>query len=384
MTSKVSAVPEPGPSIASGHSIEPTTGSSEATHQKNDPMSSANASPEPMQATNSALEGLPAEIRRIILEELDYPSLLTLAHTSPVFYQSYRLHQTPLLRACLQKALGVTIADASAAYRSSPGVFAQERNKDEITKFLATAWGGPPNELTESEVREVSRFHFTVMEPLLERFMTWSLNHFSTLEATAKPPSITERGRIMRAMYRFSTGYNLFYGYNRYDPSPMALGDFDIISLFLFLFEPWEVEQIVSVDCWVRQELDSLEEVYSGKRQQWGYEHLLATVPQSINGARELLLGVLTEYTQEQRRIEQPSERDLRAEAREPLPFVGDLEPDSFESKSSPPLGWTWVCEGVYYNGYGDRLGREMRQIAWVMWDEGRFRKQMAEYGDEI
>ncbi|KAK4142544.1 uncharacterized protein C8A04DRAFT_29821 [Dichotomopilus funicola] len=350
MTSKVSAVPEPGPSIASGHSIEPTTGSSEATHQKNDPMSSANASPEPMQATNSALEGLPAEIRRIILEELDYPSLLTLAHTSPVFYQSYRLHQTPLLRACLQKALGVTIADASAAYRSSPGVFAQERNKDEITKFLATAWGGPPNELTESEVREVSRLHFTVMEPLLERFMTWSLNHFSTLEATAKPPSITERGRIMRAMYRFSTGYNLFYGYNRYDPSPIALEDFDIISLFLFLFEPWEVEQIVSVDCWVRQELDSLEEVYSG----------------------------------EQRRIEQPSERDLRAEAREPLPFVGDLEPDSFESKPSPPLGWTWVCEGVYYNGYGDRLGREMRQIAWVMWDEGRFRKQMAEYGDEI
>lgn len=265
MTPKSQAVafPESGPSIASEDAIESPAESSEVTHQKNDLISSAKVALNPTQATNSALEDLPAEIRCIILEKLDYPSLLTLAHTSPVFYQLYRLHRTPLLRACLQKALGVTVVDAAAAYRSSLGVFAQERNTEEITRFLDTAWGGPPSKLTDSEVRDVSLLHFTVMEPLLERFMAWSLGNIAANTEITKLPSITERGRILRAMYRFATCYNLFHGCGCYDAHPAVPEYIDIIRLFFSLFEPWEVEQIVCVDAWVKGELHSFEDTQS-------------------------------------------------------------------------------------------------------------------------
>lgn len=113
-------------------------------------------------------------------------------------------------------------------------------------------------------------------------------------------------------------------------------------------------------------------------------EHLLPTMQHNIYWVNHLLTGTLGERIQWVRRNERPSAQDLRVEAGELQPFVGDLEPGSFESNTSPPLAWTWLCDGVYHNGYGDSFGTEMRQLGCVMWDEGRFREQVAGTGIEL
>ncbi len=91
---------------------------------------------------------------------------------------------------------------------------------------------------------------------------------------------------------------------------------------------------------------------------------------ESIPWGDELLDFALSEVTQSKRREQQVSERDLKEQARDPLPFVGDLEPDA--RGSCPPLAWTLVWKGTYSNLYGEYLEYKMRRWGYVMWDATR------------
>ena len=84
------------------------------------------------------------------------------------------------------------------------------------------------------------------------------------------------------------------------------------------------------------------------------------------------------------------SERDHKAERREPLTFEGDGEPDS--DGPGPPLAWTLIWGGTYSNLYGYYVPDIIRRWGYVMWDAARLehthanellmRQWEAEYGD--
>ena len=257
------ASPDPAPSGSAVHTIKPP---SAVVQSKTDPISDTGGT---SIQRNAALENLPAEIRRAILDVLDYKTLRALAHASPTFHQQYRLDRRPLLRGCLQTALGTVAVDACAAYRSSPESFSDERTRESIAKFLKAEWDRRPSTtnsisdkaLTESEVVAMAAFHFTVIEPLLERFTIWALGRLANETgglAHHRPLSTTEEARVMRAMYRFQLCCNLFHERRHQFRQPIHLGSIDIVKLFFCLFEPWEVEEMVCIHAFAKDEFDRI------------------------------------------------------------------------------------------------------------------------------
>ncbi len=67
----------------------------------------------------------------------------------------------------------------------------------------------------------------------------------------------------------------------------------------------------------------------------------------------------------------------MKEESCEPMPFVGDLEPEKYGSW--PPLAWVAVWGPTYSNRYGDYLGDKMRLWGYVMWDADRLEEQGGE-----
>ncbi|KAL2198834.1 hypothetical protein P885DRAFT_67974 [Corynascus similis CBS 632.67] len=382
---------------------------------------------------NTALENLPAEICYAILDALDYKSLRALVHASPTFHQHYRMDRKFLLRGCLQRTLGAAAVDACAAYRSSPEFFTDERTRESVAEFLRAYWERrslttysiSDEALTEDEAAAIAAFHFTIIEPLSERFTVKTLGILA--DETGGPPyhkplSSTEEVRVIRAMYRFQLCCNLFHERRHQFMQPLDLGSIDVIKLYFCLFEPWEVEEVVCIYAFARDEFDRIfRDIHWDVRQEnprfadqvrpptpngafnsdnawersnWlggtvmcGFEllhtilfkmkdrnHLVTTMQKSISSGGELFDGALSEGTQWARHDEQLSERDLKQQARDPLPFVGDLEPDSH--RSCPPLAWTLVWKGTYSNLYGDYLEDEMRRWGYVMWDAARLEEE--------
>ncbi|KAK4119113.1 hypothetical protein N657DRAFT_650530 [Parathielavia appendiculata] len=80
---------------------------------------------------------------------------------------------------------------------------------------------------------------------------------------------------------------------------------------------------------------------------------------------------------QRARHREQLSERDLKEQARDPLPFVGDLEPEAHGS--CPPLAWTFIWKGTYSNLYGEHLEGKIRRWGYIMWDAARLETERGE-----
>lgn len=102
------------------------------------------------------------------------------------------------------------------------------------------------------------------------------------------------------------------------------------------------------------------------------HEHLVTTMQKSISMGGQIFEGALIQRTRRGQPEEQLSERDLKQQARDPLPFAGDVEPDAHGP--SPPLAWTLMWKGTYSNMYGDSLGYsdDIRRWGYVMWDAAR------------
>ena len=254
------------PTAAPGSAAQTAKSSSAVTQPETGPISKTTVTPVQL---NAALENLPAEIRREILDALDYEGLRALTHASPIFHQQYRLDRRFLLRGCLQRTLGAVAVDAWAAYRSSPECLADAPAREFVAAFLKTYQDRRSSgacsilkdeEFTESDAVAMVAFHFTVIEPLFKRFISVALGHLS--HETGGPPhhkplSTTEEARVLRAMYRFQLCCNLFHdrrcqhgGFN-FDPS-------DIVKLFCCLFEPWEVEEVACIHTFARDEFNRI------------------------------------------------------------------------------------------------------------------------------
>ena len=216
---------------------------------------------------NAALENLPAEIRLAILEAMDYKTLRALARASPIFHQQYRLNRRSLLRGSLQRTLGATAVDACAAYRSRLESFSDERTRESVAEFLKAEWDPRTSAtssildkaLTDNEVVAMAAFHFTVIEPLVERFTSWALGRLAIETGRSphhKPLSTTEEARVVRAMYRFQLCCNLFH--ERRLRFQLHLDSIDVAELFFFLIEPWEAEQVTCVHAFAKDEFDRI------------------------------------------------------------------------------------------------------------------------------
>ncbi|KAK4234785.1 hypothetical protein C8A03DRAFT_37412 [Achaetomium macrosporum] len=381
---------------------------------------------------NAPFENLPAEIRREILGALEYEGLRALVHASPAFHQQFRLDRRSLLCGCLRKRLRAAAVDACAAYRPGLDSFSDTRTKESVAEFLkayqdrrsSATYSIEDEALTEDEAAAMIAFHFTVIEPLSKRFTNWALGHLADETGGSphhKPLSATEETRVMRAMYRFQLCCNLFH--ERYDrPLRHNLDPIDVVKLFFCLFEPWEVEEVVCIHNFSKHEFDrifrdihwdlnqenpkfadqdrpptpdgafnfddawersnylggtvmcGLELLHTVLFKMRDHEHLVTTMQKSISLDGQLFDGALLQATQWKRHEEQLSERDLKQQARDPLPFMGDLEPDTHGS--CPPLAWTLIWKGTYSNLYGEYLDDDMRRWGYVMWDAARLKTE--------
>ncbi len=188
------------------------------------------------------------------------------------------------------------------------------------------------------------------------------------------------------------------------------------------LFEPWEIEEIICIFAFVTNQYDQIFN-HLGWKVQEGYESLdwepsddFAIILQDqfdrssyLNGTAshglEMLHNILfkprtptqlvsilqenlrevgslqffedTEgfpgwVTQISLRTSYQSDRDLKMQLAEPLPFDGDSEPRLGEKKQGPPLAWTLIWQGTYCNLYGYIIPNDMRLWAYIMWDAER------------
>ncbi|KAK4099096.1 hypothetical protein N658DRAFT_498689 [Parathielavia hyrcaniae] len=218
-----------------------------------------------------SLENLPAELRLKILDALDYEDLRALVHASSIFHQQYRLDRRGLLRGCLQRTLGAAAVDACAVYRSNLDSFSDSESctRETVVVFLKAYQDRRSREtysihdkaLTEGETVTMTAFHFTVIEPLVKRFTSWALSHLaSEIGASPRqnePLGETEKARVVRAMYRFQLCCNIFHDRRRKHTRENIKG-IDVVSLFFCLFEPWEVEELVCVHTFSKDEFDRI------------------------------------------------------------------------------------------------------------------------------
>lgn len=220
---------------------------------------------EPPAQLDATLEALPAEIRREILDALDFESLRSLTHASPIFHQQYRLDRRFLLRGCLERTLGAVAVDACVAYQSSPDCLTEAPTMESVAAFLeayqgrrfSAAYSILDEALTESDVVAMAAFHFNVVDPLFKRFTSWALGHLASETGGSphhKPLSTSEKVRVMRAMYRFQLCCNLFY--DRRVQCGGSKEPLDVVKLFFCLFEPWEVEEVACIHHFSRGEFD--------------------------------------------------------------------------------------------------------------------------------
>lgn len=107
--------------------------------------------------------------------------------------------------------------------------------------------------LSFEDATSIAAFHFSIVNPLAKYYVTWALDHLSQETDFSINPNLnlseTEERRLFRALYRFQLFCNLF-GAGRYlSPGHLRLNmdAVDILDMFICIFEPWEVEEILCV-----------------------------------------------------------------------------------------------------------------------------------------
>ena len=108
--------------------------------------------------------------------------------------------------------------------------------------------------LTMDEVISIISFHFSIAMPLAKSNTTRVLNNLAK-ETWNEPPqshdellSRTEETRLVRSLYRFLLYCNLFGVSHcpnyREHPSREIDDDNNIFERFLYIYEPWEIEEM--------------------------------------------------------------------------------------------------------------------------------------------
>ncbi|KAL2809184.1 hypothetical protein BJX63DRAFT_424024 [Aspergillus granulosus] len=380
---------------------------------------------------NAALENLPPEIRRQILLAADFDGLNALVHASPVFHQQYLLDRRCILYESLKSTLGIVFVDAYTVYQSGQVDFLRTRSTESVTRILEAY-----KERRSSTTQACSLSTASIISPLARRYTTWTLDNLSKESGTQvsyEPLSKPEETRVTRALYRLQLFSNLF-GENHEHPFYPRLRFTwnDVLEILIFLFEPWEVEELHSVYTFAKAtynqifdeiawDVDESNPKFDGQRPPMpdgafdlvnsrtsllegttsrglqllhtvlfsirDHSHLVETMQNNISlGECQLEEYILHETTQYWRQCYLgPSERDLKQERRDPLPFRGDRVPNPDPAGGEilyPPLAWTIIWKG----------NEDLKMWGYVMWDAWRLesigarevlKRQWATYWEE-
>jgi hypothetical protein len=219
---------------------------------------------------NSALESLPAELRIQILSHLELGGLSALVHASPVFHEDYLQTRKLLLSECLEVTLPSAIIDACSAYQTGSVEFAKTRTEQTVTQFLTSYqnrrcrinYSIVTENFTEDDVLGIVTFYFSIIKPLVRCYTSWAmanLAHETKDVQSNEPLSRTEEMRLLRSLYRFQLCCNLF-GKGSHEPlrSQREFESVDILRLFVCLFEPWEIEEVVCIYTFAQEKLDQV------------------------------------------------------------------------------------------------------------------------------
>ncbi|KAF4450361.1 hypothetical protein F53441_6485 [Fusarium austroafricanum] len=370
----------------------------------------------------SPLESLPFDIRHQILLSIgSIADLSSLVHASPTFHQHYHLHREFWLVNSLELELGLGIVDACTVHLSNTSNFRQERTETSVRHFVSiyqsrrTDRLGANSMLDKSQILFVVTFHTTIVKPLAAQFVSWAHGNHHNLSSPTKL-SGTENRRILRAFYRFQLFCNLFGYYSENRRSMFS--DEERLEWFLDIYEPWEIEEILSVNTFVESKYQKvLEEVAwdlhednprwdAGRTDPFtptgayhidgfgdfyrvGMTSLGLSLLSSVFKAQDhaVLLDLVEqnivssygdwfdratdELRQDHRREHLYSDRDRAQERREKMPFKGDRE-------DMPPLAWVALWKGTYSNLYGSHMPPNILEWGYVMWDYGRLSRSGA------
>jgi len=227
------------------------------------------------------------------------------------------------------------------------------------------------------------------------------------------PLSKTEEMRLLRALYRFQLCCNLFgkgVDSSGWYHRGLNFESVDILTIFLCLFEPWEIEEITCIYTFskdmynqifseIRWDVDAMNPKFDdqgrpptpdGAFDLNDEAYLIGTISLGLGVLHSMLItrdhmqrvsamqeqiclplgdfledGALDQMTQQERRRKQPSHRDQKELWRDPLPFEGNKE-------LCPTLAWTTLWRGTYSNRYGDYLDDAIRHWGYIMWDAVR------------
>lgn len=212
-------------------------------------------------SAEAPLENLPPEVRRHLLFIMDFESLKTLVHASPVYHEQYLLERRLFLCDLLAPELHMVTSDACAVDQSSTRDFSRRRaRKEYVMDFLKDYRNQHVARHTFHVDRSFSlpllgrmaSFHFSVIQPLARYYHEWALANFAKetgVPTSHEPLSKTEKIRLMRGLYRFQLCCNLF-GRGRHGIPPdteLEMDQMDILEHFICIFEPWEVEEICCI-----------------------------------------------------------------------------------------------------------------------------------------
>ncbi len=381
------------------------------------------------------LENLPAELQRQLLSILDFEELGALIHASPTFYHQYRLNRRYVLCKCLDTTLRSVAVDAYAVYQSSLPSFkacCEETRKETLVPFvkgyqnrLSKQYSIYSENPSEEQVVNIVTFLFSVIQPLVGQFTSWTLINLAKETTTSyenQPLSKIEEIRILRGFYRYQLCCNIFgESWSYHDSSDTRFNSDYIWREFMQLvFEPWEIEEIICVLAFVTNQYDYIFNHLGWKVQGSYRSHsrwepgenedpallqdpyqrsscLTGTASRGLEilhnilfqpRTRTQLVSIVLENIREVDIIDffedsgfltfdqtciptsEQRNRILKMQRGEQLLFDGDNEARLGEKY--PPLAWTFIWQGTYSSLYGDVIPEDMRLWAYIMWDAVR------------
>lgn len=252
----------------------PTTSQSARTAEVEPTQAISPSAPATSQAmgrgnSSRSLENLPPEIRRHILFTLNLEELEALVHASAVFHQQYLLDRRLLLSESIENELQSVTVDAMFVYRSTIE-FSKTRSWKNVALLIESYRNHRKDEPQSArrikdapidEILSLVTFHNSIIKPMARHLTGWLLANLAKI--TESPGlhrqsqlSRSEELRVFRGLYRFQLAC-FFFGRPR-NPEFSDLNVFGSESerlsiIFLFLFEPWEVEEITCVHDYVKE-----------------------------------------------------------------------------------------------------------------------------------
>jgi hypothetical protein len=211
--------------------------------------------------TNASLHKSPAEVKLIILEELQNArDVVSVALTSRDLYELVKAHENTLAKKCLSSSISeellgdaINVWNARSARDPASWVlidFVEQKTQQKnsrIEEFLQTCSISHAAEIID---------HHRIIRQFASRMQESFLNSASTMfkrDSRSHQISPTETIRILRAIYRFDLYFAVFTPpkcSSGYHPSLSYEYD-EARRMFWGCFAPWEIEQVACVYDWL-------------------------------------------------------------------------------------------------------------------------------------